>query len=335
MSHPYVYEKEPVNAEQLAEEIRQSSITVALDSVSTNGAIEGMGATVTATFKAELSDPEETTLESLVTAHEADFTPPPNVSVHGYIGEGGATLTAPITRDGKLRVLSSHKPLFKDGRGSYNYFAGRGDLVSSGTVGAGQPIMLTAASGVTDTYIDVEFMNCQYPPSEEIWIFGGSVMWQGATFGDHFSLQIRAKASPVVPAVIASGIPLPCDYDLEGTKIKYAGPGMGGYALGGMPVFVPNWNNTGWWDLDEQAMQPVPNMTQTGVFDWHTVDTEVGDYMHELPILGDNFAPNPIDATEAAPVPFGHYLRVCLHSEDGDANPQLAGYLRIYRERLA
>lgn len=239
----------------------------------------------------------------------------------------------PHTGDGKLRVLSSHKPLLSDGRASYNYFAGAGDLVASGIVGGGQKIQVSAASGTLSESIDVKFMNCAWP-GEEIWVFGGSVMWENAHFGDTFNLEIRAEASPVVPKAIADTIPLPVDYDLDGTRIKYAGPGLGTYALGGLPVFTPNWDRQGYWDLDSSGTSPMPNMSGTGEFDWHTVDSSVGDYMKELPITGDNFAPTPIDATEAAPLPYGHYFRVTLHCDDGDNVPNLSGYLRIYRERL-
>ncbi len=248
-------------------------------------------------------------------------------------GETVPKWSEPHTGDGKLRVLSSHKPLLSDGRASYNYFAGCGDLVASGTVGNGQKIQVTAASGTPSSSIDVKFMNCAWP-GEEIWVFGGSVMWEGAHYGDTFCLEIRAEASPVVPKAVADTIPLPVDYDLDGTRIKYAGPGLGTYALGGLPVFTPNWDKAGYWDLDAGGTSPIPNMGGTGAFDWHTVDSSIGDYMRELPIMGDNFSPTPIDATEAAPLPYGHYFRVTLHCDDETNTPHLSGYLRIYRERL-
>ena len=248
-------------------------------------------------------------------------------------GESVAQTVERHTGDGKLRVLSSHKPLLSNGRASYNYFAGCGDTVESGTVGTGQRIQVCAASGTTSESVDVKFMNCAWP-GEEIWVFGGSVMWQGAHPGDTFCLEIRAEASPVVPRVVATGLALPVDYDLDGARIKYAGPDQGDYALGGLPVFTPNWDKVGHWDLDAAGTSPMPNMSGTGQFDWHTVDTSVGDYMRELPIMGSNHSPTPIDATEAAPLPYGHYFRVTLNCDDESNTPHLSGYLRIYRERL-
>lgn len=284
-----------------------------------------------------ISDTNDDDYQEFVDTYQTpiDDNPPADVDLvlDRVTGSFEPKFLQPHTGDGKLRVLSSHKPLLSDGRASYNYFAGQGDLVASGTVGQGQLIQLTAASGVTNSHIDVKFMNCSWP-GEEIWVFGGSVMWEGAHFGDTFSLQIRAEASPVVPKVIADTIPLPVDYDLDGSRIKYAGPGLGTYALGGLPVFTPNWDRQGYWDLDSTGTSPMPNMSGTGEFDWQTVDSSVGDYMRALPIMGDNFSPTPIDATEAAPLPYGHYFRIILSCDDDTNEPHLSGYLRIYRERL-
>ena len=284
-----------------------------------------------------ISDTNDDDYQEFVDTYQSpiDDNPPAEVEhvLNVTTGETVPKWSEPHTGDGKLRVLSSHKPLLSNGRASYNYFAGCGDTVASGTVGTGQKIQVCAASGTTSEHIDVKFMNCAWP-GEEIWVFGGSVMWSDAHPGDTFCLEIRAEASPVVPRVIATGIGLPVDYDLDGARIKYAGPNLGDYALGGLPVFTPNWDKEGYWDLDAAGTSPMPNMSGTGAFDWQTVDSSVGDYMRELPIMGSNHSPTPIDATEAAPLPYGHYFRITLNCDDESNTPHLAGYLRIYRERL-
>jgi len=317
---PFLFNKYIHNTGQLFEEIQTSDITVALKR------IDGSSTTTNVIFKKDLEGAEYTTLSGIVDVHVYD---PSYDAVVTDINMSNERHTG----DGKLRVLSSHKPLLSDGRASYNYFAGVGDLVESGTVGGGQHIQLCAVSGTNEVSMDIKFLNCNWP-SEEIWIFGGSVMWEEAHFGDTFSMEVRGQASPVVPRVVATGIPLPCDYDLDGDRIKYAGPDLGDYALGGLPIFIPNWDYEGYWDLDSGGTSAVPNMDGTGEFDWHTTDQAVGDYMREVPILGTNTNPAPIDASEAAPIPYGHYIRIILHCEDETNEPCLIGYLRIYRERL-
>lgn len=107
----YIHEKDPVNPDQLAEEIRESSIAVALDNVATNGAVEGVGPTVVSNFKAELSDEEEDTLDSLVADHVADFTPPVDVTVtasQNAQGEIVISKTQPTTRDGEIQTIQGN-----------------------------------------------------------------------------------------------------------------------------------------------------------------------------------------------------------------------------------
>jgi hypothetical protein len=289
------------------------------------GHVVGISDTNDADFQ-EFADTYQTPIED---------NPPAEVEhvLDTITGVAVAKTTERHTGDGKLRVLSSHKPLLSDGRASYNYFAGEGDLIASGTVGGGQSIQLCSVSGTNSEQMDIKFMNCVYPP-EEIWIFGGCVMWEGAHFGDTFSMEVRTMPSPVVPKVVADTIPLPCDFNLDGDRIVATIPGSGTHALGGLPVFVPNWDKEGYWDLDAAGTSAVPNMGGAGEFDWHTVDASVGDYMRRIPIMGDNYVPNPIDATEAAPLPYGHYIRIILHCADVTDEPCLSGYLRIYRERL-
>lgn len=328
----YSYEKSPVNPGQLSDEIRQSSIPVALDHVTTAGPAEGAGATVYVYFKAELDDTQESALEQLVTDHVADFTPSADMVVVGHTVQGtGKAVEVPYSGDGKLRVLASHKPVIK-GKESWNYFCSTGDLVASGIVGGGDPMLVVCTSGNEVSYQDFEFLNNTWP-SEHIYIFGGAIAWENAGPMDCFNMEIRAKATPVVPKVVATGIGLDVDYNLDGDRLYYAGPGSGDYALGGLPVMVQNFQQTGYWDLDKTTMTPYPNISGTGNFDWHTTDTHVGNYISDLFVRGSNYSPQIIDATESAPVPYGCYFRLRCHN-NSDSDWSLWGFLRLYRERL-
>jgi hypothetical protein len=66
----YQFTKTPVNIERLAQEIQASSITIALDHITT------LGAAITIYFKAALNTDEQTILGALVTDHTGEALPP-------------------------------------------------------------------------------------------------------------------------------------------------------------------------------------------------------------------------------------------------------------------
>jgi hypothetical protein len=246
-------------------------------------------------------------------------------------GETSPKWTQPVSGDGKVRVLASHKPVIK-GKESWNYFSSVGDVVASGIVGNGQEMAVCITSGEAEKEVTLEFLN-NTTPSEAIYIFGGGIMWDNAGWGDSFCLEIVTDPTPVVPKVVADTIPLPCDYNLDGDKIVATVPGSGTHALGGMPVFVQNFVHAGYWDLDTVNMVPVPNFTQTGDFDWHTTEQFGGHFIHDLKVFGNSHMPTIIDGTEAAPLPYGYKLKLRLKNVSG-TDWKLWGFLRMYRERL-
>jgi len=237
----------------------------------------------------------------------------------------------PITGDGKVRVLASHKPIIP-GKESWNYFTSEGDVCTSGTVGGGERMLVSCTSGTAMEQVDLEFLNNTLP-SEYIYIFGGAVMWENAGWGDCFSLDIITDPTPVVPKAVADTIPLSCDYNLDGDKVVQTIPGSGTHALGGMPVFVQNFLHAGTWDLDKVAMQPVPNFAGTGEFDWFTGEKLMGSYINHMTVYGTSMQPTIIDGTESAPLPYGYKLRLqaCNNS---NTDWKVWGFLRLYRERL-
>jgi hypothetical protein len=237
----------------------------------------------------------------------------------------------PHASDGKVRVLASHKPIL-EGKECWNYFCSTGDLVASGTVGHGQEMAICVTSGEPTKAVTLEFLNNTIP-SEAVYIFGGGIMWDNAGWGDSFCLEIITDPTPVVPKAVADTIPLPCDYNLDGDRIVATVPGSGTHALGGMPVFVQNFEHTGYWDLDKVNMIPVPNFTQTGDFDWHTTAQFGGHYINDLKVYGTSHTPTIIDGTESAPLPYGYKLSLKV-TNNSATNWKLWGFLRMYRERL-
>lgn len=235
------------------------------------------------------------------------------------------------TADGKLRVLSSHKPVAA-GKTFYNFFAGGGDDWENSVVGSGTMFQAQTSSGTLNSYVDVQFVNYA-DPNAIIWIFGGAFAWADAGWGDTIETQIRAKASSVIPRVTATGLGLDVDYNLDEERIYYAGPDAGDYALGGNPVWVPNFENTGHWNLNSDATAAIPAASGTGKFDWHTTDQMVGHYVSCLSVYGTSNQFTHIDATEAAPLPYGHWIRICT-CNTSDTEWKLWGFVKLYREKL-
>jgi hypothetical protein len=329
--YPFNITGRQINPQQLSDEIAASEITIALINCSVVQ-LDGDNKQLTANFKAELPDADESILNTLVTDHVANFETPANMILMGHtVPTTGEVVEGPYAGDGKLRVLASHKPVIP-GKESWNYFCSTGDLVASGTVGGGTPMLVECTSGTPVSQVDFEFLNNSWP-SEYIYIFGGAIAWENAGSMDCFNMEIRAKPTPVVPAVVASGLGLDVDYNVVGDKVVYAGPGAGSHALGGLPVMVQNFSQTGTWDLDRSTMTPIPNTGGTGSFDWFVTDVRVGNYISDLLVRGTNYAPQIIDATESAPVPYGYYFRLKCHN-NSNTDWSLWGFLRIYRERL-
>ncbi|MBD3260331.1 MAG: hypothetical protein GF334_01415 [Candidatus Altiarchaeales archaeon] len=326
-----VSEKE-INPSQLTEEIRNSEITISVDS-SKIVELDRGSVQLTVLFKSELSDEEELILNLLVQEHQADFTPPSNTVILGHqVKSTGKVVPGPFTSDGKMRILSSHKPVI-DGKESYNYFAGSGDDVDKAEIGGG-PLFSIAASGSGYYTQDVRFLNSHPEVQEVIWLYGGSMSWDGAGWGDSMDFETRADPTTVVPRSEAEGMGLPVDYNLDGTRVYYAGPGSGTHALGSFPVWVPNFSGSGYWDLDKETMTPVPNTQGKGAHDWHTEEKSTGFFLKNVSIYKNSYNPTIIDATESIPLPYGWWFRLGLNVVSNN-NVKIWGFLRLYRERLA
>lgn len=327
----YTFYNDDVIADQLETEIRSTAIPVALNHVET------VGPQVDSYFKATLSGSEQHLLGLTVSGHVPDYsilTPEP-VLMH-HLSEDGTGSQAmyfqPQAGDGKPRVLASHKPVLK-GKEAYNFFTSRGDHIPSGVIASGNALMLEATSGTSMSWVDLHFAT-EVNPQEIVYLFGGAISWADAGWGDCFNVEIRTIPTPVVPDPPAGGMGLDVDYVLDGERIMYAGaPGSGTHALGGYPAWVPNFNHTGHWNLNATKDGAVPAASGTGAFDWYITDQFVGHYVADLLTYGTSANPLTIDATEAAPLPYGTYLRVRIHN-NSDTDWKLWGFMKLYRERL-
>lgn len=321
----YAYAK-IVSASRLAQEIDECGITVALDHITTSAS----GSDIV--FKSSLNDSEKDTLDSLIEDHDpADITSYEEIIVLSQNTKSGAfeTQKSPIVSgDGKVRVLASHKPVIP-GKEAYNYFTSRGD---AGTViASGTAMRLETAVGQPITSVDIHF-STDTNPMEIVYLFGGGISWENAGWGDEISLELRTAPTAVVPSGIAVSMGLPVVYALDGERVKYAGPGQGTHALGGYPKWVPNFNKTGYWDLDKVAMAAVP-ASQTGEFDWYITEQFVGHYVNAMSVYKNNSQPIILDATEAAPLPHGMFIRVVAHNISNTVWKVWA-FMKLYRERL-
>lgn len=315
-----------VSASLLTQEINECGITAALDYISTAPA----GSDIV--FKAPLSDSEKDTLDNLIEDHDpADIASYEKVIVLSQNLKSGGfeTQKVPIVSgDGKVRVLASHKPVIP-GKEAYNYFTSRGD---AGTViSRGTAMRLETVPGQEFSSADIHFSTGSNP-MEMIYLFGGGISWENAGWGDEISLELRTLATDVVPSGVAVSLGLPVVYALDGERIKYAGPGQGTHALGGYPKWVPNFNKSGYWDLDKATMSAVP-APQTGEFDWYITEQFVGHYVNAMSVYKESAQPIILDATEAAPLPYGMFIRLVAHNTSNTVW-RVWAFMKLYRERL-
>jgi hypothetical protein len=268
----------------------------------------------------------------LVNDGTIDFTD----SLQGWKWLEGVQLDVAIkeerhTTDGKLRVLSSHKPT-SAGTTYYNFFSSKGDHPVSGTLSEGNAIMVQTTSGESSTYIDLKYSNMT-EPFENVYAFGGSFGWENAGWGDCFSFEIHGRGTAIVPRIVATGLGLDVDYKLDDDKIYYAGPDLGDYALGDYPTWIPAFDNDGHWNLDKVNLVPIPAASGTGQFNWHTTEQHVGSYISDLLVYKSSDNLLTIDATESAALPYGHWFRLLVHNNSG-TEWKLWGFLKMYRTRL-
>lgn len=230
-------------------------------------------------------------------------------------------------KDQRSLVKVTQRPIPIDGSTLYTCWTCSGDDLSNEIRGAGNNFMLACTAEDTTTSVDVRFLTA----SEKVHIFECYIAWENAGFGDYFTAEFWAKASPVTSATNSN-------YTLDPSthKIRYT-PGTGNCTLTGTPTFVQcsnysydhtTWN--GWWDLDPTGSYPIPSMTQKGQFDWYDIDVIVFRFI-KFSVLGTCHTPLHLKSEDTQLLPPNYFIKVTLHNISQTAW-KLVGNLVIFRE---
>lgn len=222
-------------------------------------------------------------------------------------------------REEKIWVQTTTRPLPVEGRTFYTVWTGAGDdfenELRSGP--KGQPIAAEVQSDQDEVYIDVDF----FTASEPVYIHTGCFSWENAGWGDAVSLDVVAKATPLVEV---SGGPLVVDPDY---RIRYVGNGNGTHQFSGTPVFVPNVSGQGWWNLEDYT--PVP-ADGTGAYDFYPIEVTVLRFLNKLPLYGSSYVPCCLVSYDSEPIPPNYKIRITLHNRS-KSNWRFWGFMTIFR----
>jgi hypothetical protein len=242
------------DADRLTLEIQNSSIVTALDG------IQVQGGWTTVLFRAALSSPDVTTIDTLVSNHVA--TPLPFV-------------TAPTAGPDQRPVVA---PLSVP-VGYTQWQTGAADNIAAGTAGratGGAKLQMVAPNPAAPVSVTFQLLN-------QFYFLGGRVLWDGAS-----NYQDSCDAFIWAPATLAAAITGSTggntgnlDKTALGGAYHMLVPNQGGTGafnfdptsklnanvqiLAGSPV--PNAAGTGWWDYSTTANTLLPNYDQQGGYD--------------------------------------------------------------------
>lgn len=192
--------------------------------------------------------------------------------------------------------------------GFQNYCTSVGDDITNNLVGEGANLVLTTSAGQPTSTLTFEFI------PEYSYIYGGIFAWDNASVGDTATLEIIGKATTLV----TSGT-LTLDVDSATNKVYYVGTG-GTYAFGGNPTLVPNKTNTGYWDYNPNATNPLtPNTTNTGEYDIYNTDIVVANFLNKIalyPFANNSVELNTDNAWKVEP---GYEFRLVLNNASNTA----------------
>lgn len=250
------FQNKKVDVEQFESEIRASSITVALDSVTVS-----QGACVVA-FKDDLSEAEVLLLESVVFAHTGEGLPK---------GAQLVELNTPRTSDGKLIFLPN---LFPGNVTLYLCGAGDGE-----TRGEGQQFVI-GSDAAGESLVEFSF-------NDSIYFAGGTISWKGGELGDSISLLAYAPATPVVVNAngqgncnVVNGMIAPALNGSHDVNLSEAVP---------VPAFNDEGVKTGLWSWDDPwtGLGTVTEATEPGNCHLIAVEVPLARFAAKLPLLGD------------------------------------------------
>jgi hypothetical protein len=307
-----------VNGDRFEQEIRQSAITVALDSTSTYNGV------CTVTFKAEPSAGEITILDGLVAAHSG-LPLEPAVST--------VKIDSPETSDGKPIFLNCIFP-----GGVYYYLTGAGD--SSSERGAGDELLFSSEES-GDTVKEVHFLDWAYEAD-------AIVQFTGAALGDYLIVDIVSPASPVTVNGTNTGncnlvdAP-PCPGIPAGSHIIVPANGNGTHDVDlATANIVPSHDDdadnddppNGYWNWsDPKTGRGTITANYLGTGEYHLVDAEVHLVRHgnKCWLLGSGTIDVSMPGVKPKRV-LPHWLgRLTLHNS-GHTGLKLAVTLKMARE---
>jgi len=292
-----------VAPDRLTQQIQQSAIVTALDSINTSGDLCAV------IFKAALSTGDVTILDGIVATHSGE--PLPNDVPAPVQSYSGVATPSPITTDGRPVALNNLFPDYV-----MLYMAGAGD---DSTTGRGNGTVFQAQSDAAgDT--DVEFYF-----NDWIYIAGGNMRVEGAALGDYATFEVHAPATPVTASGSNTG------------NCNLVDPGVGAAIL-----IVPAAGN-GAYNVDLTQAVPINSFNTdvprqpTGYWDWSAPDTGLGTvtpgapghsgynlfsvaldpmvrFMAKFPLLGDNSINLTIPAISPKTILPQWILRVRMHN---------------------
>lgn len=321
MASIFTYTMTDVLVAQLTAEVTSSAITVALQG------IDHEDDDIVVSFKADLSAGEETIMDDLVTAHVPELVQkgsPEPVLVHEINAETDTIEPVQFAAsEGRNRVLASTKPVLP-GKIMYFYWTGISDDVSGANIdlGAGTSVTIDVAAEDAEKNIDLYFGNHHH--GELVYIAGGAFQWEDAQIGDSISMVVMASATPTQQMANL-------DFNVDGeNRLVATAPGTGTHGLAGVPTFVPNYCNKGYWNLTPELTAEF-SPTGEGMFDWFTVDVEAARFVNQLPLFGTESKGLQLSSPETSQLPAGYFLKICCHNGSNTAW-KLTGSVMLYRE---
>lgn len=293
-----------VDPGRLTQEIQESAITTALDSIDTNGDDCNIW------FKAALSSEGEAVLDSIVAAHSGDPLPVP---------------VTPTTTDGKPLVTSNAMPEWV-----IVNICGRGD--TSLGIGAGDVFQLSCDDPDTPAVLDFNFVDPVYMTS-------GTGIIQDAQLGDKARFEVFAPATVGEAAPLGDGncnqVPTGAGFNIF---VPAAGNGAWKLALDTADChLVPNPTQTGFWDWEMPQTGPgrvTPNPTQTGAYDLFDIGIRISMFATDIPLLGtDVVVKYGIENVRAKMIPPHWHWLVTLFCGTAGHTVKMGWFLHLGRAR--
>jgi hypothetical protein len=251
VSELYTYAK-LCNTNRLIAEIHDSTIVTALDYINTLDSPERTDIY----FKEALSEPDETTLDTIVDEHINEPLADDSVrSMQMYSKVGSLLIPSPATDDGRMLQATNRVP------GGYSlYITGEADNIASGTYGGGTALQFDSSN----TTKDFQLLNHFYA-------IGARVNWEGCSIANYFNATLVAPATTGLTNTTG-------DFNkyavTGGNLIIPAPPGAGAWSMDLTAkltntqilkaVPIPAAGNNGWFDYNSTLNELTVNSEQTG-----------------------------------------------------------------------